>query len=106
MFSRVRIGKIGDSNFVPGEIVEFAEISAENKKLKDAQKKPAEFESVLLGVTKASLASSSFLAAASFQETSRVLIDSSIMGRQDNLEGLKENVIIGKMIPAGTGYRP
>jgi DNA-directed RNA polymerase subunit beta' len=105
MFSRVRITKIGDSNFVPGEIVEFAEISKENEKLKAADKKPAGFESVLLGVTKASLASSSFLAAASFQETSRVLIDSAIMGRQDNLEGLKENVIIGKMIPAGTGYR-
>jgi len=105
MFSRMRIMKIGDSNFIPGEVVEFMEISRENEKLKAAHKKPAEFEPVLLGVTKASLASSSFLAAASFQETSRVLIDSSIMGRQDRLEGLKENVIIGKMIPAGTGYR-
>lgn len=104
MFSRVRITTVGESNFVPGEIVELPEVMEENKKLKKGGKKEASFEVVLLGVTKASLASSSFLAAASFQETSRVLIDAAVMGREDKLVGLKENVIIGKIIPAGTGY--
>ncbi|MFY9457365.1 MAG: DNA-directed RNA polymerase subunit beta' [Candidatus Spechtbacterales bacterium] len=104
MFSRVRITTVGESNFVPGEIVELPEVADENKKLKKSNKKEVGFEAVLLGVTKASLASSSFLAAASFQETSRVLIDAAVMGREDMLVGLKENVIIGKIIPAGTGY--
>jgi len=104
MFSRVRITNVGDSNFVPGEVVEMSQASEENGKLKKAGKKAADFEQILLGVTKAALSSSSFLAAASFQETSRVLIDAAVMGREDKLVGLKENVIIGKLIPAGTGY--
>ena len=105
MFSKARITNVGDSTYAPGEVKEFSQVREENAKLKKAGKKVAEFESVLLGVTKAALASPSFLAAASFQETSRVLIDTAIMGREDKLVGLKENVIIGKMIPAGTGYR-
>jgi DNA-directed RNA polymerase subunit beta' len=105
MFSRARIQKIGDSDFVPGEIIEIAYVVEQNERLKKAGKNPATFEPELLGVTKAALASSSFLSAASFQETSRVLIDTAVMGREDHLVGLKENVIIGKIIPAGTGYR-
>lgn len=104
MFSRIRITDAGGSNFVPGEMIELSEIANINKMLSGSGKKEAKFEHVLLGVTKAALASSSFLSAASFQETSRVLIDAAVMGRVDPLEGLKENVIIGKMIPAGTGY--
>lgn len=104
MFSRACITYMGDSNFVPGEIAEISEIEEENKALTEAGKKTVQYEAVLLGVTKAALASSSFLAAASFQETSRVLIDAAVMGREDTLRGLKENVIIGKIIPAGTGY--
>ncbi|MBI1888884.1 MAG: DNA-directed RNA polymerase subunit beta' [Candidatus Spechtbacteria bacterium] len=105
MFSRVRIKSVGDSEFVPGEVLELSVVRRENEKLKEMKKKPAEFEVMLLGVTKAALASSSFLSAASFQETSRVLIDAAVMGKEDHLVGLKENVIIGKIIPAGTGYR-
>ena len=104
MFSRVRVTEVGASSFAPGEVVEIAVIEEENKKLKKLGKNKVTFEQVLLGVTKAALASSSFLAAASFQETSRVLIDAAVMGREDKLVGLKENVIIGKIIPAGTGY--
>lgn len=104
MFSRVRVINVGDSKFVPGEMVDVSLISKINKNLRQAGKKEAKFEEVLLGVTRAALASPSFLSAASFQETSRVLIDAAVMGREDTLEGLKENVIIGKIIPAGTGY--
>lgn len=105
MFSRVRIKKAGDSSFVPGEIVEHEDVARENEMLKKRDKHTIEAEPVLLGVTKAALSSSSFLSAASFQETSRVLIDAAVMGKEDTLKGLKENVIIGKLIPAGTGYR-
>ena len=104
MFSRVRITNVGDSNFAPGEVVQLSQVREENDKLKKSGKNTVNFESILLGVTKAALASPSWLAAASFQETSRVLIDAAVMGREDKLVGLKENVIIGKVIPAGTGY--
>jgi len=104
MFSKVRISNIGDSDFVPGEIVSLETVDGKNSVLQKKDKQPAQYENVLLGVTKAALASSSFLAAASFQETSRVLIDAAVMGREDTLKGLKENVIIGKIIPAGTGH--
>ena len=104
MFSRARITSVGDSTFVPGEIVNIPTILRLNKAFKKEGKKEAKFEAVLLGVTRAALASPSFLSAASFQETSRVLIDAAVMGREDRLEGLKENVIMGKLIPAGTGY--
>ncbi|OGZ60432.1 MAG: DNA-directed RNA polymerase subunit beta' [Candidatus Spechtbacteria bacterium RIFCSPHIGHO2_02_FULL_43_15b] len=105
MFSRVRITRAGNSVYVPGEVVELADVAKENIRLKKEKKTRIEFEIVLLGVTKAALASSSFLSAASFQETSRVLIEAAVMGKEDKLEGLKENVIIGKLIPAGTGFR-
>jgi len=100
MFSRVRIKDEGDSSFYSGEIVELSRALEENGKLK----KPATFQPLLLGITRVALATDSFLSAASFQETSRVLIKTAIEGREDKLRGLKENVIIGKLIPAGTGF--
>jgi DNA-directed RNA polymerase subunit beta' len=75
----------------------------ENDRLKDEGKRPAEFDNVLLGITKASLSTDSFISAASFQETTRVLTEAAIMGKRDELRGLKENVIVGRLIPAGTG---
>ena len=100
MFSRVKIKDEGDSLFYGGEIVELSRVLEENKKLK----KPATFQPLLLGITRVALSADSFLSAASFQETSRVLIRTAIEGREDKLRGLKENVIIGKLIPAGTGF--
>jgi DNA-directed RNA polymerase subunit beta' len=100
MFSRVRIKDEGDSPFYGGEIVELSRVLEENSKLQ----KPATFQLLLLGITRVALATDSFLSAASFQETSRVLIKTATEGREDRLRGLKENVIIGKLIPAGTGF--
>ena len=100
MFSRVRIKDEGDGPFYGGEIAELSRVLEENKKLK----KPATFQPLLLGITRVALSSDSFLSAASFQETSRVLIRTATEGREDKLRGLKENVIIGKLIPAGTGF--
>ena len=105
MFSRVRIKNQGDSDFVPGQIVEMARVIKENEKLKKEGKKPITFQPLLLGITRVALTTESFLSAASFQETSRVLIKACLQGREDRLRGLKENVIIGKLIPAGTGFR-
>jgi len=105
MFSRVFITESGDSDFSPGEIVELAEFNEVNDKLSKEKKKLAQGNLLLLGITKASLSTSSFLSAASFQETARVLIDAAVSGKIDYLRGLKENVIIGRLIPAGTGYR-
>ena len=105
MFSRVKIVDPGDSLFVTGEIKERAEFLEENAKLKKMKKKPAKAVPVILGITRVALTTSSFLSAASFQETSRVLIKAVLEGREDKLRGLKENVIIGKLIPAGTGFR-
>ena len=104
MFSRVRIKDEGDSNFTTGEIREKAEVLEANLKLKKEKKKLATFQPILLGVSKVALTTDSFLSAASFQETSRVLIKAAIEGKEDKLRGLKENVIIGKLIPAGTGF--
>ena len=101
MFSRYFIKEAGDSGLLPGETVEEEVLETANKGLK----KPAGAERLLLGITKASLTTDSFLSAASFQETSRVLIDAAVNGKIDYLEGLKENVIIGCLIPAGTGYK-
>ncbi|KKT13682.1 MAG: DNA-directed RNA polymerase subunit beta' [Candidatus Falkowbacteria bacterium GW2011_GWF2_43_32] len=101
MFSRYLIKEAGDSNLLPGETVEEEVLGAANLTIK----KPAQGERLLLGITKASLTTDSFLSAASFQETSRVLIDAAVNGKIDYLEGLKENVIIGCLIPAGTGYK-
>jgi len=101
MFSRNFIKDAGDTNLLPGETVEEEVLEQANKDTK----KPAKFERLLMGITKASLTTDSFLSAASFQETSRVLIDAAVNGKIDYLEGLKENVIIGCLIPAGTGYK-
>ncbi|MBU0707030.1 DNA-directed RNA polymerase subunit beta' [Patescibacteria group bacterium] len=102
MFSRLYIKDAGDTVLLEGEIVTHSEFLEANKKLKAGEKK-AIGENLLLGITKASLSTDSFLSAASFQETARVLIDAAVSGKTDNLRGLKENVIIGKLIPAGTG---
>lgn len=105
MFSRVRIRDGGDSSFVPGEIIERARFLEENKILKEKKKKPAKGLPILLGVSRVALTADSFLSAASFQETTRVLIKAALEGQEDRLYGLKENVIIGKLIPAGTNFR-
>jgi DNA-directed RNA polymerase subunit beta' len=105
MFSRLRIKDPGDSRFFPGEIVEKGEFLEENEMLKKMGKKPAKAVQLLLGITKVALTSSSFLSAASFQETSRVLIKAALEGKEDRLRGLKENVIIGKLIPCGTNFK-
>ncbi len=104
MFSKVLIEDAGDTLFSPGEVVEKTEAEAENIRVKALKKQTAIFKPVLLGITKSSLATQSFLSAASFQETTRVLIDAAVTGKIDHLRGLKENVIIGKLIPSGTGF--
>ena len=104
MFGRVQIRESGDTALLPGSRLEWSEFCALNDQQVVAGKKPSEGERLLLGITKVSLSTSSFLSAASFQETSRVLINAAVQGRIDYLEGLKENVIIGRLIPAGTGY--
>ncbi|MDO8559220.1 MAG: DNA-directed RNA polymerase subunit beta' [bacterium] len=105
MFSRVRIKDAGDTTFSNGQVVERAKVAEDNVKLKKEGKKLASVQPVLLGISKVALTTDSFLSAASFQETSRVLIRAAIDGQEDKLRGLKENVIIGKLIPAGTGFR-
>ena len=103
MMRKVRIDESGDTTMLPGEYVDVAEFEEQNTAMIEAGKEPAEGHPILLGITKASLATDSFLSAASFQETTRVLTDAAIKGKVDTLLGLKENVIIGKLIPAGTG---
>jgi len=103
MFSRVQIEEPGDSPFVTGDIVSKAAVVEENLNLTSAGKVPAQYTQLLLGITKVSIWSDSFLSAASFQDTTRVLINAAVSGRVDNLYGLKENVIIGRKIPVGTG---
>ena len=103
MLRRVSIVDPGDTNFITGEQVERAEVMIANEAAMAAGKEPARFDNVLLGITKASLSTDSFISAASFQETTRVLTEAAIMGRKDDLRGLKENVIVGRLIPAGTG---
>ena len=105
MLKKIRIENNGDSDFLPGTMVDFLEYEEENEKLAAEGKEPAEGKQVLLGITKASLATNSFLSAASFQETTKVLTEAAIKGKIDPLIGLKENVIIGKLIPAGTGMK-
>lgn len=105
MFSRVRVKDEGDTALLAGRVYEAAEFEEANQKAAANVKKPAVGEVLLLGITKVSLSTSSFLSAAAFQETARVLIDAAVTGKEDRLLGLKENVIIGKLIPAGTGYR-
>jgi DNA-directed RNA polymerase subunit beta' len=103
MLRKARITDAGDAGYLPGEQVEKARMLDENDNLLADGKKPAEWAPVLLGITKASLLTDSFISAASFQETTRVLTEASINGKIDNLRGLKENVIVGRLIPAGTG---
>ncbi len=106
MFSRVQINEPGDSSFVSGDIVSRSAAIIENRELEAEGKEPATFTNLLLGITKVSIFSDSFLSAASFQDTTRVLINAAINGRIDHLRGLKENVIIGRKIPVGTGVVP
>ena len=105
MLKKVTIVDSGDSQFLPGQLVDRLIFEKENKKLIANGKEPATAKQNLMGITKASLATDSFLSAASFQETTKVLTDASLENRVDNLIGLKENVIIGKSIPAGKGMR-
>lgn len=105
MFSKARVTEPGDSDYLPGEIVDRVKIQEKNKELKKKNKKEIGYEELILGITKVALKTESFLSAASFQETTSVLIDTATKGAVDKLRGLKENVIIGKLIPAGTGYR-
>ena len=103
MLRRVQIVEPGDTRFITGEQLERAEVLEENEKVGNEGKKTATYEYMLLGITKASLSTDSFISAASFQETTRVLTEAAIMGKRDELRGLKENVIVGRLIPAGTG---
>ncbi|MFA5854232.1 MAG: DNA-directed RNA polymerase subunit beta' [Patescibacteria group bacterium] len=104
MFSRVYVKEAGDTELLPGETVERAVFEEENARAKALKKTPAEADELFLGITKVSLSTESFLSAASFQETAKVLINAAVSGKLDRLEGLKENVIIGRLIPAGTGF--
>ena len=103
MLRRVQITDPGDTHFITGEQVERSEMLDENDRVVAQGLRPASYDNVLLGITKASLSTDSFISAASFQETTRVLTEAAIMGKQDELRGLKENVIVGRLIPAGTG---
>ena len=105
MLKKVRIDNPGDSEFYTASLVDLLEVEEKNEQLKAEGKKPATYKRVLLGITKASLATESFLSAASFQETTKVLTEAAIKGKVDSLIGLKENVIIGKLIPTGTGLK-
>lgn len=105
MFSRVQIEEPGDSLFVTGDIVSKMAVVEENLGLSAAKQNQATYEQLLLSITKISTSSDSFLSAASFQDTTRVLINAATRGKLDKLRGLKENVIIGRLIPVGTGFR-
>ena len=105
MLKKIKVDTAGDSEFLPGTTVEVLDFNEVNEQLEEEGKEPATGTQIMLGITKASLATSSFLSAASFQETTRVLTEAAINGKVDPLVGLKENVIIGKLIPAGTGMK-
>jgi len=105
MLRKVKIEDAGDSSFTEGEIVERRRVLEENEKLLAEGLRPASYQPILLGITRAALLTESFLSAASFQETTRVLSEAAIAGREDKLKGLKENVIVGRLVPAGTGFR-
>ena len=104
MLKKVEIKESGDSSYLVGELIDKVQLEKINDELKKENKKPATGERILLGITKASLQTNSFISAASFQETTRVLTDAAIRGKTDSLDGLKENVIVGRLIPAGTGF--
>ena len=103
MLQKVEIVESGDSGYIPGDHVDRIELAELNERLEGEGKKPASGNPVLLGITKASLQTPSFISAASFQETTRVLTEAAVAGKMDTLQGLKENVIVGRLIPAGTG---
>jgi len=103
MLRKAEITGAGDSSFIRGEQVEYDQVVQENERLLAEGKEPVEYQRLLLGITKASLATESFLSAASFQETTRVLTEAAVTGKRDHLRGLKENVVVGRLIPAGTG---
>ncbi|WGK61917.1 DNA-directed RNA polymerase subunit beta' [Halopseudomonas sp. SMJS2] len=103
MLRKVEISESGDSSFIKGDQVELTQVLEENEALAGQDKFPAKYERVLLGITKASLSTESFISAASFQETTRVLTEAAVTGKRDHLRGLKENVVVGRLIPAGTG---
>ena len=105
MLKKVRVENNGDSDFLPGTLVDALDYEETNERLKEEGKEPADGRQVMLGITKAALATNSFLSAASFQETTKVLTEAAIKGKIDPLLGLKENVILGKLIPAGTGMK-
>jgi DNA-directed RNA polymerase subunit beta' len=107
MLKKVRVENAGDTDLLPGQLVDRVVLERENARVKalKGKKEEATYEPLILGITKASLATESFLSAASFQETTKVLTDASIEGKTDRLLGLKENVIIGKLIPAATGLK-
>tara|TARA_A100001391_G_scaffold183147_4_gene150102 strand:- start:134 stop:1540 length:1407 start_codon:yes stop_codon:yes gene_type:complete len=104
MLRKVEITEVGDSAFIKGEQVEYARLVEENERLASEDKMRVLGQRLLLGITKASLATESFISAASFQETTRVLTEAAVTGKEDDLRGLKENVVVGRLIPAGTGY--
>jgi DNA-directed RNA polymerase subunit beta' len=106
MLSKVQITRPGDTTFLPGDLVDYLELKRENERLLGENLRPARYMEILLGITKASLSTESFLSASSFQHTIKVLAQAAIAATEDNLFGLKENVIIGKLIPAGTGFIP
>jgi DNA-directed RNA polymerase subunit beta' len=104
MLRKVEITEGGDSSFIKGEQGEYARVVEENAALEVESLIPAKFERLLMGITKASLSTDSFISAASFQETTRVLTEAAVTGKEDDLRGLKENVVVGRLIPAGTGF--
>jgi len=105
MFRKVRVIEAGDTDLLPGSLLDIHQFTEANEKAVLEGNLPATSRPVILGITKASLETESFLSAASFQETTRVLTDAAIKGKRDELLGLKENVIIGKLVPAGTGMQ-
>jgi DNA-directed RNA polymerase subunit beta' len=105
MMRKIKIQGAGDTHFLPGAVVDKFKLRDVNVKIKKAGKKSATFNPLLLGVTKAAVQAESFIAAASFQETTKVLTEAALAGKRDNLTGLKENVIVGHMVPAGTGFK-
>ncbi len=104
MLRKVKVVEPGDSDYLPGTVVDKHKFRREVERIRDAQGKPPVAEPLLLGITKAALQSESFISAASFQETTKVLTEAAISGKRDKLMGLKENVILGRLIPAGTGF--
>ena len=103
MLRKVEVKDPGDTKLLQGDQLEYVRVLEENEKAKREKNRPAEYQRILLGITKASLATESFISAASFQETTRVLTEAAVRGTTDKLRGLKENVIVGRLIPAGTG---